>query len=225
MINALILIPEITKGMKSLGPKSLLQIKKNLSVVDYQIQSIKDIDKNIKIIVCTGFESERVVSELTKNYKNIHFIYNSLYKITNQAQSIKICLEEYKKIDRWLIVSNGILLKNKCITKDMLSDESKIFILNKDKENFSLGCSKESDIEYIFYGLPELWSECVYLNGDATLLLRRLLVNSKVDQLYLFEIINEIMNREIFFTKQYIDKKLIMKISTMKDITKAKSFI
>lgn len=225
MINTLILIPEITKGMKSVGSKSLLEIKKNLSVLDYQIQSIRNIDKNIKIIVCTGFESEKVVSELTKNYKNIHFIYNSSYEITNQAQSIKICLEEYNKINNWFIISNGILLKEKCITKNMLSNDSKIFLLNKEKENFSLGCSRESDLEYIFYGLPELWSECVYLNTPATILLRNLLANSKVDQMYLFEIINEIMSRQILFTKQYIDKKLIMKISTLKDVAKAKSFI
>jgi choline kinase len=71
MISALILVPEITKGMKSIGSKSLLEIKKNLSVLDYQIQSIKNIDKNIKIIVCTGFESEKIISIITKNYNNI----------------------------------------------------------------------------------------------------------------------------------------------------------
>jgi hypothetical protein len=49
MIDALILVPEITKGMKSIGSKSLLEIKKKLSVLDYQIQSIRNIDKNIKI--------------------------------------------------------------------------------------------------------------------------------------------------------------------------------
>jgi hypothetical protein len=122
-------------------------------------------------------------------------------------------------------VSNGILLKDRCITKNMLNNESKIFFLNKDRENFTLGCSKETDLEYIFYDLPELWSECAYLNSSAISVLNNILVNNSANQMYLFEIINEMINKKILFKKQYIDKKSIMKIINLKDITKAKTFI
>ena len=36
--NAIILAQEITKGMKSLGPKCLLSIHKNTTIIEYQIQ-------------------------------------------------------------------------------------------------------------------------------------------------------------------------------------------
>jgi hypothetical protein len=43
--------------------------------------------------------------------------------------------------------------------------------------------------------------------------------------MYLFELINEMINKNITFKKQYIDKKLIMKICNFKDMAKAKNFI
>lgn len=224
MINAIILIPEITKGMKSVGSKSLLDIKKKVSVLEYQVQSLKNIDKNIKITVCTGFESEKIVSAV-EQYQNIDVIYNPRYKLTNQGYSIKLYLEQYSSTKDLLILNSGVLIKNKCINKTMLSNKSKIFVLNKEKENFNLGCSKESKLEYIFYDLPEIWSECVYLNDEALTKLRHMFTNSNVDQMYLFEIINEIIHKDTIVEKEYIDKKSIMKILNIKDITKAKTFI
>jgi choline kinase len=110
MIDALILVPEITKGMKSIGSKSLLEIKKKLSVLDYQIQSIRNIDKNINISICTGFDSEKIINTISGNYGNINYIYNEQYKTTNQAHSIKIYLERYANCEQLLIISNGFCL-------------------------------------------------------------------------------------------------------------------
>jgi hypothetical protein len=225
MINALILVPEITKGMKSIGSKSLLEIKKKLSVLDYQIQSIRNIDKNIKISICTGFDSEKITNTISDNYENINYIYNEQYKTTNQAHSIKIYLEQYDNCEKLLIVSNGVLFKDKCITKNMLTNECKVFILNKTRENFNLGCSEQQHFEYLFYDLPELWSECIYLNKEALTVLRNLFTSNYTTQMYLFELINEMINNNIPFKKQYIDKKLIMKICNFKDMAKAKNFI
>jgi len=225
MIDALILVPEITKGMKSIGSKSLLEIKKKLSVLDYQIQSIRNIDKNIKISICTGFDSEKIINTISNNYGNVNYIYNQDYKTTNQAYSIKIYLEQQTHCEQLLIVSNGVLLKDKCITKNMLNSECKVFILNKTRENFNLGCSEQQQFEYLFYDLPELWSECIYLNKEALTVLRNLFTSNCASQMYLFELINEMINKNILFKKQYIDKKLIMKICNFKDITKAKNFI
>jgi choline kinase len=224
MINALILAPEITKGMKSFGSKSLLEIKKKISVLEYQINSLKDIDKNITITAAIGFESEKIIPILNKN--NIKYTYNPEYKNTNQSYSLKLFLENNPNINNLFIINNGILFKKKTITANMLSGSSKIFILNKIKENFSLGCSQQEKIEYIFYDLPELWSECVYFNCDAIDAIKHETENNHINQMYLFELINKVIgSSEHSFDKQQIDKKNIMKINTYKDINKAKLFI
>lgn len=224
MINALIIIPEITKGMKSIGSKSLLTIKKNKCVLDYQIDAIKNIDKNIKITIATGFESDKII-ELLKSYKDIDYIYDANYINTNQAQSLKMYLEQHKDIDNLLLVSSGVIFKPSCITKTMLKEYSKLFVLNKHKENFTLGCSTHSNIEYIFYDLPDLWSECVYLDNKALDYLKKFILPGNVQQMYIFELINELLNNKIIIHKQFINKKNIIKITNQKDLNKAKTFL
>lgn len=224
MIEALILIPEITKGMKSVGSKALLEIKNKTSIIEYQIQYLQNIDKNIRISIATGFESDRIIDALS-SYNNINFIYNPNYKNTNQAASIKLYLNSYPNVDNLLLISSGVLLRDKSIVKSMLSGSSKLFTISKEKENFELGCSDKTDLEYIFYDLPEPWSECVYLNKDAIGMVKYITDKLAVDQMYLFEILNEILNKNIVLTKQVIDKKNIMKIINQKDVMKAKLFL
>lgn len=223
-LNALIICPEITKGMKSIGSKSLLPIKNNKCVLDYQITCLKNIDPNIRIAIATGFESDKI-EFLSKQYKNIDCIYNIDYKTTNQASSLRKYLEKYQNINNLLILCSGVIFKNKCIKRSMLDMSSKIFLLNKQKENFTLGCSTNNTIEYLFYGLPETWSECVYLNEDSISWLNLFIKKNSIDQMYIFEILNEILNNKIYFSKQLIDKKDIIKITNQKDIKKAKVFI
>ena len=47
--NIIILASEITKGMKSVGPKCLLDITTNKRIVDYQIQFFKKYYKIISV--------------------------------------------------------------------------------------------------------------------------------------------------------------------------------
>jgi CTP:phosphocholine cytidylyltransferase-like protein len=224
MINVLILAPEITKGMKSIGSKALLEVKKKISVIEYQIRLVKHISKDIDITTITGFESEKIIPILEKH--NINYIYNENYKNTNQSYSLKIFLENNKNINNLLIINNGILFKQNTIKKQMLSGDSKIFLLNRTKENFTLGCSTEQKLEYIFYDLPELWSECVFFNKTTLDLITHILDNSNIDNMYLFELINNILgSHHLTIEKVYIDKKNIMKINSQKDLSKAKIFI
>jgi choline kinase len=133
MLDALILIPEITKGMKSIGSKALLPIKKQITVLGHQIASLKKIDKNIHITVATGFESDKVYENF-RNIPNISFIYNAKYRNTNETASLLLYLEKYDP-NNLLIIKNGILLKENALPKTYLTGGSKVFILDKQKEN------------------------------------------------------------------------------------------
>lgn len=229
MINALIIAPEITKGMKSIGSKSLLEIKKKLSILEYQINHLFTIDPHITITVATGFDSDRIVDLINTSFKNkINYIYNKLYTTTNQAASLRIFLDiaQNKDIDNLFIMTSGVLLKNAAISKNELAGSSKIFVLNKDKENFELGCSAANNhAEYIFYDLPKVWSECVYLNKEAICKLKHIIDTKQIDQMYLFETINALIHNNIIIATHNIDKKKIMKINNQKDLTKARLFI
>ena len=223
MLHVLILVPEITKGMKSLGSKALLDIKKHTKVLEYQIHNIKNFDVKTQITVATGFEADKIHCVLDKI--NIEYTFNPTYRDTNQGESIRLYLEKYSP-KHLLIINNGILMKNNTLTKSLLSGQSKLFLLDKAKENFNLGCASTKSItEYIFYDLPEPWAECVYLDKEAINSLSVIVQQNKTSQMYLFELLNEMLSSSTILDKHYLNKTKIMKINTIKDLPKAKVFI
>lgn len=223
-INALIIASEITKGMKSIGSRSMLSITDSCKVIDQQIHSLKSIHKNIQITVAAGYEYEKV-SHYLKKYKNIDIINNDNYKSTNEAENIRLYMEKHLTIDNLFIINGGILIKKHTIEPSIFkNDVSTIFLLNSLKNSFNLGCSKNSNIEYIFYELEQPWCECIYLKSRHIKALKNILQTIKIDQMYIFELINKIISYNTI-KPTYINKKNIMKITNIGDIPKARNFI
>jgi len=102
---------------------------------------------------------------------------------------------------------------------------SKIFVIDKPKYNFTIGCSNSQYAEYLFYDLPIVWSECFFLNKEALDMIKIISAKENIEQLYLFELVNKLIDNKIISEKEYISKKNIMKILNNKDISKAKQFI
>jgi hypothetical protein len=220
MIDILLISPEITKGMKSVGSKCLLPLRKNLTVIEYQISQLQKI-KPSKITINIGFDADKIRKTLNR-YKTINFLVNNNYEQTNQSSNL-ISYIKQNNPKSLLVINNGILIKNNIISKTYLAGSSKIFLLNKTKNNFDIGCSETENIEYLFYDMPQPWSEIVYLNEKTIDLL--LNYDAKVfEQMYLFETINFLLQKNIYFEKIYIDKKNITKIQNLKDLHSAKIF-
>jgi hypothetical protein len=125
-----------------------------------------------------------------------------------------------------LIINNGVLLKEKLEPKHNIST---IFTIPKAKEGFNIGINSTSNTNkealYMFYGLPEQWSECVFLNKTAIEKAISLSHKQKLSNLFLFELINIISENGIEIANNAIsNKKNILKINTYEDLKKTKGF-
>jgi choline kinase len=215
--TAIILISEITKGMKSIGSKALLNIVDNITILDHQIHYIKKYYNPEKIILCTGFDHDRIVIA-TKKYKNIQYWHNNNYINENQAGSLIGCIKNIN-INNALIITNGVILFNKI---KLGNNSSTYFIKNDHKKNtFEIGTSTISSDGYLFYDLENKWIEMLYLNNYDINKIKKLSQNNKLTQLFLFEWINKLRNtNSIDFIK--IDNINAFKINSIKDISYAK---
>jgi len=222
MIDVLIIAPEITKGMKSIGSKALLSLKGSLTILEYQIQQIKNSIPSSKITIATGFDADKIKKDIPLKYK-LNFLHNDRYKTTNQTECINLYLEK-ENCQNLLIIPNGIIFKN--IDFNLVNDSmSRIFMIDKPKNNFTIGSSDSIYAEYLFYDLPIVWSECVFFDYEAILEIKKILKLEKIEQLYVFELINKLIDKKVIFEKHFFSKKNIMKINNNKDIIKAKQFI
>ena len=93
MINAVILTPEITKGMKSVGSKSLLKIK-NKTLLEHQIDYLFSLSRKTLINIVTGFDHDKINKHINEKYEKridqIRLIYDDKYEGTNHGHSIKL---------------------------------------------------------------------------------------------------------------------------------------
>lgn len=220
--NIVLLIPEITRGMKSIGSKSLLNINMDLTILDYQILYIKKYYKNTPIKIITGLDHEKVEKK-AKKYNNIDFHYIKNYEASNQAQSVIEYIKTFKPRN-FLLINNGVLLKEKLnVQKDT---KSYLYLLPKKRDGFNIGSSDENNIKYLFYDLEYKWSECVFFDESTV---NKMLVMSKIkkfDNLFLFELINILIDENTTIESVLLDnQKNIYKINNLEDIKKAKKFI
>jgi len=222
MDNIFIVVPEITKGMKSLGSKALLPIKNNILVLEYQIQQIRKFNRKSRIFIGAGFESDKIKKILTK-YSNVLCIENLEYDTTNQSKLITLLIESFH-LDNLLVISNGVIFRNNPFIHN--GDVSTVFMLDKPKNNFTIGCTESDNLYYLFYNMPIIWTECVFFNNNTLEKIKKISMVQNIDQFYLFELINILIEKyNVQFNKLYIKKQNIMKINTIKDISKAKLFL
>ena len=220
LLNSVILVPEITKGMKSIGSKALILVNKDKCIVEYQIEYLQKKYKHNNITIITGFEKDKI-EKRTKKYKNIHYVHSPNFEVTNQGQAIYIYLKQHNP-NNLFIISNGILLKEPI---DFKEDKSIIFILQKHNNDYSIGLNQTlNNTSYLFYDFPIPWAECVFLNKFAINILSTKLQEKQISNMFLFEIINYLIDKDCDFKIQTIKNQDICKITTAKNTKKAKSF-
>lgn len=223
--HVLLLVPEITKGMKSIGSKALLQLNKHQTIIDYQIQYIKKFYRGSRIVVLTGFEHDKIKNQI-KSYSNTELVFNANYEQTNQGASILHYLKAYSP-NNCLIINNGVLLKEKLHIQS--NSDSTIFVLKSNKSGFNIGINdldtkEDGYVSYMFYSLPTQWSECVFLNNEAIETIVDMSSKFKIGNLFLFELLNKLLEKNIGIKATAINKKNIFKINIAEDAIRTKNF-
>lgn len=220
--NFLIIMPEITKGMKSIGSKALLKINNKQTILEYQIRSIKRLNNKNKIFLATGFQHSKI-QKIANGYKNVFAIFEPDYTKYNETKHIINFTEYVDHYDDLFIINSGILFRNNCF-KGVKKNTSKIFLLDKCKDNFIIGCNNPNNTNYLFYDLPNRWSECIFMTKDIIQQIVTVNKQQKIHNHFLFETINQISEIQQI-QPVIISHRDIMKVSTTSDLIKAKRFV
>lgn len=209
--------------MKSYGPPSLLSIgSKSRCLLDIQVDSIRSVHSNAEIIVCCGFESDKVSKYIKTKYKNdnIRIVENQLFDETNCCETLRLCLNNVASDS--LLVCNGELV----LYPELLKIKEEVpYILSykkdkKDKRKSTLEigsvCDENNMVTNISFGLPDLWSEIFYLHSRETIeTLRKIVSTETYKNRLVFEALNE-FNRTKYNFHQILTKDTVVKINNLK---------
>lgn len=210
---------EITKGMKSIGPKYFYKYK-NISIIEYQIKQLKKHRCFNNVHLMTGFGHEKIKKNITDQQINI--IYNNNYFSQEMGGNFQLVLNSLDLDNGILFINNGIITKinwNKYIDPN----HNSIFYLNKKNNNFNIGFNSIDNL-YLFYDLPIPWAEIFYLNGPTLKNIKN--SNLKIsNNLFLFEIINMLYNNGVVFNTINLPNNKIFKFNSPKDHYKLARFV
>lgn len=181
--------------MKSYGPSSLIQINKKL-LIDTQIECISRCFPSNEIIVCTGFDSEKIVKHIRLKYQrtNIRIVENQVFSSCNSCEGVRLCINNTLN-DKILIIDGSLLINKKTLS---LIDPTKncVIVEHNPSENLEIGINvtKENIAEHFSFGAYKTWSEVLYVHGKDTLdTLRKFLNHPDSKKKFIFEAINDLL--------------------------------
>ena len=108
-VTVVLLCENAGHRMKSYGPTPLAKIG-STTLIDLQIASIMRVIKNFELIICGGFEAEKVIKHIRDKYKQIsaRFVENQIYNNSNSCESLRLCLNN--TLNDKILVCNGEII-------------------------------------------------------------------------------------------------------------------
>jgi bifunctional N-acetylglucosamine-1-phosphate-uridyltransferase/glucosamine-1-phosphate-acetyltransferase GlmU-like protein len=206
------------KKIKSLGNKALIQLN-GCNLLDYQIGFIKKLFSNSEIIVVGGFDSKKLGKYIHKKYTNIKYVSHEITDNTNIGFSVQKAIMQITG-DNILII-NGNLFIDKISINDIKKHKKYNFILSSKQSKSNIGLIVNTKlVEHCFFDLPKPFYDFVYIHNSYMDTFCDIIKNNDFEKYYLFEIINECINKDIYFYAADIDSRNINIIDNNETINK-----
>tara|TARA_B100001094_G_scaffold331046_1_gene398105 strand:+ start:737 stop:1441 length:705 start_codon:yes stop_codon:yes gene_type:complete len=228
-LTAIVLYTDLIKGAKTKQCKSICSINNKTTVIQEQIASLKKMNRRIEIVILAGKghkDIDKVLKE-TKNTNKIKLVCVDEYLHVNQGQVFLNAINKLNIENNVLLILGEILFKNICCKK--LSNNT-TWLIDKKRDDFNISCrTSENDFaQYFFYDLPneKQWSEIIFLHQDTIKQIKQSKeVSNKIKQIFMFELLNKLIDNSIKIDTQKIRYRDIIKVRASKNIHKAKAFI
>jgi len=183
-----IIIPAAGLGnrAKSLGVKSLIKLEHKTTIIDRQLQLIRQHFHDCEIILVTGFQAKKVMDRTPNDIIKVE---NERYDETGVVRSIGMGLRA-ATTDNVIIIYGDVVFDAKILNQEFL--ESTLITCSSMSEN-EVGLTADKYAEYMCYGLEDKWAQIVYLTGKELHLFQQMTWDENYHNLFGFEIINDII--------------------------------
>ena len=217
LITVILLCDAPGYRMKSYGPLSLINIAQN-KLIDLQIQAIQQTFINFEIILCVGFDAEKICKHIRSKYPklNIRIVENQLFHNSNSCESVRIALNN--TLNNKILVCDGNLLFNTKTLSLINYNQTCVLIESNPCVNLEIGINVDDkhDAQYFSYGANKIWSEIIFLHTiDIVEIFLRIVVNPDNKNKFIFEALNEILKTK-YKIKCINNQHSLKKISNIK---------
>jgi len=217
LVSIILLCDSPGYRMKSYGPTSLVTIA-NKKLIDIQIEAIKQSFTNFEIILCVGFDAEKICKYVRTKYAktNIRLVENQLFKNSNSCEAARLALNN--TTNNKVLLCDGNLLLNGELLSMVYNVESCVFTESNPCVNLEVGLNldEKNEVQYFSFGAYRIWSEIVFFNNSEIIeCFRRIISSGDYKNKFIFEALNELIKTK-HKLQCLINSKSIKKINNIK---------
>lgn len=186
--------------MKSYGSMPLVNIDTK-HLIDLQIEAIKKAYKFYEIILCVGFDADKIAKYVCNKYNkiNIRIVENQLFNSSNSCEAIRLALNNTMN-NKLLIIDGSLLFSHKTL-KSLKLDSNATLTQKIPSENLQIGINvNDNDIaQHFSFGAYKTWSEILFLNDVESIHhLKKFLSHPDSKKKFIFEAINDLIRNDVY---------------------------
>ena len=158
-----IIIPAAGLGyrMRSYGPKSLIRIAPEKTIIQNQLEIIRKTFANCEIILVCGFGAEKLMKNTPDDIIKVE---NENYEETNVLRSIGIGLRASTS-DKALVVYGDLVFNEEAIKNTKL-ENSCLITGQKFMSEEEVGCNvSDGMVQQLLPDIPNKWGQIMFLMG------------------------------------------------------------
>jgi bifunctional N-acetylglucosamine-1-phosphate-uridyltransferase/glucosamine-1-phosphate-acetyltransferase GlmU-like protein len=191
-LTIIILAANVSYGMKSYGPRSLLCINQQETILEYQIKLIKQTFPKADILLVVGFLSNKIIKRCPAG---VRIIENQLFDITNETEQVRLALN-CTITNNVLIIKDNIVFNSETLTNVTNNSSCIVYDSNNQIDTNSIGVTIVNNFATFFsYDIPTKWCHIVYLINKDLKIIKNLCNNKENSKLYMFEILNILLHK------------------------------
>jgi choline kinase len=209
------------KRMKSYGPKPLIAIKNNQTIIDNQLRIFKKFLPNANIILVCGFQADTLMNNTPNNIIKVE---NERHTTTNVVRSLGLGL---RASQRDVLLVYGDLVFNDFCLDTLNLNKSSLLVEDNCMGKQEVGCTigKNNKLEYMMYDLPKKWGQMVFLKGRELSMFKEICWNPENYNMFGFEAINQVLSMGGEFTCCSNKKAKAMDIDSSKDLERVSEIV
>jgi hypothetical protein len=217
LISIVLLCDSPGYRMKSYGPLPLINISNN-KLIDIQINAIQQTFINFEIILCVGFDSEKICKYIRSKYSKfpIRIVENQLFNTSNSCESARLAINN--TLNSKILICDGTLMFTHKTLSLINYDHPCAIYEQEPCENLEIGINidDKNDAQHFSFGAKSTWSEIFFLNNaDIVESFRKALSFQDSKNKFIFEAINELIKIK-YKIKCVKNKHSVQRISNIK---------
>jgi choline kinase len=191
-ITVIIMAANIGYGMKSYGPKSLLNINPTETLIEYQLNMIQTSFPNADIILVVGFAADRLIKRCPPG---VRIIENQLYETTNEVEQVRLALN-CSLTDNVLIIKDDIIFNDDTFYAISKNQSCLIYDSKDQIDGGNIGVTVINGFATTFsYDMTNKWCHIVYLTEKDMKILRTICSKRDRARMYLHEGLDLMLQR------------------------------